>query len=133
MLWYLISSLVWPWCCLGPRCTPLHLAAVDIGAGKGITLVNSAAVLVLTTPYGRFGGISGRIGRSSFNGPPALAFPIALIGIAILGGCHAGQNETPWARIARQSPTLAMPLRIFLFCEDLSAVTGIQLPWHRFS
>jgi hypothetical protein len=60
------------------------MAMIDIGAReKGITLVNSTAVLVLTYTLGG-------LAASSFSGAliewsPRLGFPLALIGVAAVG------------------------------------------------
>ena len=83
------SSLVWPMVAVwGAAGGALYtLAMVDIGAReKGLTLVNSTAVLVLTYTLGGLvaSGLSGALIELS----PALGFPLLLTALA-LAGCVA--------------------------------------------
>ena len=78
--------LVWPIVFIwgGAGGSLYTMAMIDIGAGeKGITLVNSTAVLVLTYTLGG-------LAASSFSGAlidwsPTLGFPLVLIGVAGVG------------------------------------------------
>jgi MFS family permease len=78
--------LVWPIVFIwgGAGGSLYTMAMIDIGAReKGITLVNSTAVLVLTYTLGG-------LAASSFSGAlidwsPTLGFPLALIGVAAVG------------------------------------------------
>jgi hypothetical protein len=73
------------------------LVMVDIGSReKGITLVNSTAVLVLTYTLGGLmaSGVSGALLDQS----PTLGFPAMLIGVAAVG----------LAALARRTPTTPM-------------------------
>jgi hypothetical protein len=57
---------------------------IDIGAReKGITLVNSTAVLVLTYTLG--GLVASAASGALIDWSPALGFPAVLIGVASLG------------------------------------------------
>src|SRR5471032_1108576 len=63
------------------------LAMVDIGAReKGLTLVNSTAVLVLTYTLG--GLVASALSGALIDWSPTLAFPLLLTGLA-LAGCVA--------------------------------------------
>jgi hypothetical protein len=60
------------------------LAMIDIGAReKGITLVNSTAVLVLTYTLG--GLVASASAGALIDWSPALGFPVVLIGVASIG------------------------------------------------
>ena len=78
--------LVWPIACVwGASGGALYtLAMIDIGAReKGITLVNSTAVLVLTYTLG--GLVASAASGALIDWSPALGFPAVLIGVAALG------------------------------------------------
>jgi MFS family permease len=99
-LWILVRpGLIWPvvaiWGAAGGALYTLVM--VDIGSReKGITLVNSTAVLVLTYTLGGLmaSGVSGALLDQS----PTLGFPTMLIGVAAIG----------LAALARRTPTTPM-------------------------
>jgi MFS family permease len=99
-LWILtVPSLIWPvvavWGAAGGALYTLVM--VDIGAReKGLTLVNSTAVLVLTYTLGGLmaSGVSGALLDES----PGLGFPAMLIGVAAIG----------LAALARRTPATPM-------------------------
>ena len=60
------------------------LAMIDIGSReKGLTLVNSTAVLVLTYTLG--GLVASGVSGALMDASPRLGLPALLIGVAILG------------------------------------------------
>jgi hypothetical protein len=70
------------------------LAMIDIGAReKGITLVNSTAVLVLTYTLG--GLVASAASGALIQWSPALAFPAVLSGIALLGVATLVKTQRP--------------------------------------
>jgi MFS family permease len=89
--------LVWPMVCLwGASGGALYtLAMIDIGAReKGITMVNSTAVLVLTYTLG--GLVASASAGALIDWSPALGFPAVLIGVATIGLVallRAGRNK----------------------------------------
>ncbi len=81
-----LPLLVWPvvfaWGAAGGAL--YTLAMIDIGAReKGITLVNSTAVLVLTYTMG--GLVASAASGALIQWSPALAFPLVLTGVACVG------------------------------------------------
>ena len=92
--------LVWPvvfvWgACGGALYT---LAMIDIGAReKGITLVNSTAVLVLTYTLG--GLVASAASGALIQGSPSVAFPLVLISVACVGASALIRAQ----RLARQA------------------------------
>lgn len=92
--------LVWPvvfvWgACGGALYT---LAMIDIGAReKGITLVNSTAVLVLTYTLG--GLVASAASGALIQGSPSVAFPLVLISVACVGASALIRAQ----RLARRS------------------------------
>jgi MFS family permease len=90
------SALIWPvvaiWGAAGGALYTLVM--VDIGAReKGLTLVNSTAVLVLTYTLGGLmaSGVSGALLDES----PSLGFPALLIGVAALGLAALARHRLP--------------------------------------
>jgi MFS family permease len=80
------TALVWPMVCVwGAAGGALYtLAMTDIGASdKGLTLVNSTAVLVLTYTLGAL--IASAVSGVIIDVSPALGFPVLLIGMAATG------------------------------------------------
>jgi MFS family permease len=89
-------SLVWPtvvvWGAAGGALYTLVM--VEIGATeKGITLVNSTAVLVLTYTLG--GLIASGLSGALLDRSPILGFPCMLIGVAILGLAALARRGPP--------------------------------------
>ncbi len=81
-----VRHLLWPMVCLwGASGGALYtLTMIDIGAReKGVTLVNSTAVLVLTYTLG--GLIASAISGALIDLSPRIAFPTALITVATIG------------------------------------------------
>ena len=89
-----IPSLIWPMVAIwGAAGGALYtLAMIDIGAReKGITLVNSTAVLVLTYTLG--GLVASAASGALIESSPTLGFPLLLTGLA-LAGCVALMRHT---------------------------------------
>jgi MFS family permease len=91
-----LPQLVWPvvfaWGAAGG--VLYTLAMIDIGAReKGITLVNSTAVLVLTYTLG--GLVASAASGALIQWSPALAFPAVLSGIALLGVATLVKTQRP--------------------------------------
>lgn len=89
-------SLVWPtvvvWGAAGGALYTLVM--VEIGATeKGITLVNSTAVLVLTYTLG--GLIASGLSGALLDRSPTLGFPSMLIGVALLGLAALARRTPP--------------------------------------
>jgi MFS family permease len=89
-------SLVWPtvvvWGAAGGALYTLVM--VEIGATeKGITLVNSTAVLVLTYTLG--GLIASGLSGALLDRSPTLGFPSMLIGVAMLGLAALARRTPP--------------------------------------
>ncbi|WP_210544146.1 MFS transporter [Rhodoferax sp. PAMC 29310] len=105
-----LTSLVWPvvfaWGAAGGAL--YTLAMIDIGAReKGITLVNSTAVLVLTYTLG--GLVASAASGALIQWSPALAFPIALIGIAGLGVATLVKTQRKTRLSVDNHPTRPLP------------------------
>ena len=67
---------------------------VEIGATeKGITLVNSTAVLVLTYTLG--GLVASGLSGALLDWSPKLGFPSMLIGVALLGLAALARRKPP--------------------------------------
>jgi MFS family permease len=89
------TTLVWPMVAVwGAAGGALYtLAMVDIGAReKGLTLINSTAVLVLTYTLG--GLVASAISGALIEWSPALGFPLLLTVLA-LAGCLALMRQRP--------------------------------------
>lgn len=89
-------SLVWPtvvaWGAAGGALYTLVM--VEIGATeKGITLVNSTAVLVLTYTLG--GLVASGLSGALLDWSPTLGFPSMLIGVALLGLAALARRKSP--------------------------------------
>jgi MFS family permease len=81
-----MTWLLWPMVFLWGGCggALYTLAMTDIGAReKGLTLVNSTAVLVLTYTLG--GLVASAISGALIDWSPNLAFPLMLIAVAAIG------------------------------------------------